>query len=113
MHRGLLEILTRSRRSQTISELLERDPVCREIVAYLAQHTDAADTARGIAEWWIGRDIVVTEAALEKLLAQRLVTAHLAGGAASVYRFTRNPRDRQIIGDCLNLRLLSPGADRH
>jgi hypothetical protein len=39
-----------------IRELLDRDQVCLDIVRYLLGNGEAADTARGIAEWWINRD---------------------------------------------------------
>ena len=51
----------------TLRDLLARDPVCRDIVEYLMQNNDAADTARGIAQWWIRRDVAATQEALMKL----------------------------------------------
>jgi len=44
---------SRSRVTPALRDLLGRDAVCREIVQYLMRHNEAADTARGIAEWWI------------------------------------------------------------
>ena len=44
----------------TLRDLLARDPVCRDIVEYLMQNNDASDTARGIAQWWIRRDVAAT-----------------------------------------------------
>ena len=57
---------------------------------YLIQHTEAADTARGIAEWWIGRDVGQTADALQRLQAHGIVRSHFVQEAASVYGLTRN-----------------------
>ena len=48
-------------------ELLDPDHVCLEIVRYLLGNGEAADTARGIAEWWINRDVSRTAEALSRL----------------------------------------------
>jgi hypothetical protein len=73
-----------------IRELLDRDVVCLEIVRYLLDHNEAADTARGIAEWWIGRDVAKTAEALSRLQAFGVVRSYHVQDATSVYTFTRN-----------------------
>ncbi len=87
--------------------------MCRDIVQYFARHTEAAETARGIADWWIGRDIEPTLAALAKLLVHHLVTAHVAGGTTLVYRLTKDPRERQVVAECLRELAPSPGPQEH
>jgi hypothetical protein len=73
-----------------IRELIDTDEVCADIVRYLVDHTEAADTARGIAEWWIRRDIAETAEALNRLHAQGVVRSHVVQEAASVYAFTKS-----------------------
>lgn len=80
-----------------IRQLLERDEVCRDIVRYLVFHREAADTIRGIAEWWIKRDIARTAQALTKLQDHGVVRSSLVQGATSVYSFTKNPLLRETL----------------
>ena len=76
--------------------------MCLDIVRYLLDHNEAADTARGIAEWWIKRDVPRTAEALSRLHAQGVVRSYLVQDATAVYAFTKNPilRDalRQYVG---------------
>ncbi len=75
---------------RAILDLLARDSVCANIVAYLDRHHHAADTARGIAQWWIRADIAVTEAALRKLAAYGVVRAFAIQGTTRVYAYADN-----------------------
>ena len=88
------------RRLGAIRELLARDPVCGEIVTYLSRHTQAMDTAPGIAEWWIHREVPPTEEALLKLLQHGVVRSFVVG-SARVYAYTKNPHLRQTLAECL------------
>ena len=78
-----------------IRELLERDATSLEIVRYLVRHNDAADTARGIAEWWIRRDVPSTSEALVRLEKYGVVRSHLVQDATTVYVYTKNPLLRE------------------
>ena len=71
--------------------------MCLDIVRYLLDHNEAADTARGIAEWWIKRDVPRTAEALSRLHAQGVVRSYLVQDATAVYAFTKNP----ILRDAL------------
>ncbi|MBI3801128.1 MAG: hypothetical protein HY268_29675 [Deltaproteobacteria bacterium] len=56
-------------------------PAAREILAYLAEHPDAHDTAEGIVEWWlleqnIKHYIAQVKEALAELATQGLVFEH-------------------------------------
>jgi hypothetical protein len=73
----------------SLRDLLARDPVCRDIVQYLMRNTDATDTARGIAEWWIRRDLAATQDALMKLQACGVVQSHLVQDNLFVYAYTK------------------------
>jgi hypothetical protein len=84
-------------RLSAIRELLERDHVCLEIVRYLSQHNDAADTARGIADWWIRRDLPSTATALVQLERHGIVRSYVVQDATSVYGYTKNPLLRQTL----------------
>jgi hypothetical protein len=71
--------------------------VCLEIVRYLLAHSEAADTARGIADWWIKRDVSRTAEALAELQGRGIVRSYLVQDATSVYAFTKNPLLRTTL----------------
>lgn len=77
--------------------MLEREPVCLDIVRYLSQHNEAADTARGIADWWIHRDLPSTATALIQLERHGIVRSYVVQDATSVYGYTKNPLLRQTL----------------
>ena len=97
-------------RSKAIRELLDSDLVCRDIVRYLLHHSDAADTASGIAEWWIKRDIPRTADALTKLREHGVVRSHLVQDLTAVYTFTKDLRLRETLRQCVDG--LSSAAER-
>lgn len=88
-------------RLAAIKELLERDTIAAEVVRYLDRHSDAADTARGIAEWWIRRDVGATAQALAELLAFGVVDSYPVQDATSVYAYTKNRLLRHSLNQCL------------
>ncbi len=96
-------------RMAAIKELLERDTVAAEVVRYLDRYSDAADTARGIAEWWIRRDVVTTAQALAKLLEVGVIDSYPVQDAISVYSYTKNQLLRQSLSQCLKT-LVGPHA---
>ena len=71
--------------------------MCREIVRYLMRHNEAADTARGIAEWWINRDVPSTRQALAKLQACGVVQSYIVQGETFVYAYTKRAVLRQSL----------------
>ena len=71
--------------------------MCADIVRYFVDHNEAADTARGIAEWWIRRDVSETAEALARLQAHAVVRSYFVQEAASVYAFTKNPILRDTL----------------
>jgi hypothetical protein len=80
-----------------IRELLEQDHVCREIADYLARHSDAVDTAVGIAEWWVNCDLAATEVALFKLVDHGIVRPCLVQGRASMFAYTTDHEIRESV----------------
>jgi len=84
--------------------------VCREIVQYLMRHNEAIDTARGIAEWWINRDVVSTRQALLKLQACGVVQSYIVQGDTFVYAYTRRAVMRQSLARYLQATVLPPTA---
>ena len=86
-----------SGKATAIRDLLAHDPVCLEIALYLARNSEAADTARGIAEWWIGRNLASTQDALLKLEEFGVVQAFAVQDSTFVYAYTKNPILRQSI----------------
>jgi hypothetical protein len=87
--------------STVIRDLFARDPVCVAIVSYLFVNNLAADTAQGIADWWIDREVNATEAALETLAAHGIVRRHRIQ-TSLVYTFTKNARLRAAVRESLN-----------
>jgi hypothetical protein len=79
-----------------IRDLLATDPVGEAVVVYLHAHPHAADSARGIAEWWIHRDPRVTEEALGKLAAHGLVQPY-ANGCGRIYAYTKDRVLRRVV----------------
>jgi len=84
--------------------------VCREIVQYLMRHNEAIDTARGIAEWWINRDVLSTRQALLKLQACGVVQSYIVQGDTFVYAYTRRAVMRQSLARYLQATVLPPAA---
>ena len=64
---------------------------------YLTRHSEAADTARGIAEWWIKRDLPSTQDALAKLLECGVIRSHPVQDSTFVYAYTKNVLLRQTL----------------
>jgi hypothetical protein len=101
---------SRSSVSPALRDLLGRDAVCREIVQYLMRHNEAADTARGIAEWWINRDVPSTQQALLRLQACGVVQSYIVQGDTFVYAYTKRAVLRQSLARYLNDTVASPAA---
>jgi len=85
------------RRATPLRDLLASDPVCREIVQYLMRNNEAADTACGIAEWWIRRDVASTQEALMKLQTCGVVQSYLVQDNTCVYAYTKRAVLRQSL----------------
>ena len=96
-----------SGRAAAIRDLLARDPVCLQIVHYLSRNSEAADTARGIAEWWIRRDLASTQEALLKLQEYGVVQSYVIQDNMFVYVYTKNPILRQSLARYLQ-ELIAP-----
>jgi hypothetical protein len=93
----------------TLRELLAYDPVCRDIVQYLMHNNDAADTARGIAHWWIRRDLAATQVALTKLQGWGVVQTHVVQDHTFVYAYTKRSVVRQSLARYLG-KAPAPGS---
>lgn len=62
-----------------------------EILRYLADHPDAADTCEGIETWWLGGERVgicgdELRQALEALIRRRVLMREVLPGGAVIYR---------------------------
>lgn len=51
------------------------------------------DTAKGIAEWWVHRDEVAVQAAVDRLITCGAITPHIFTSGI-LYGLTRNPKLR-------------------
>ncbi len=91
--------MKRNDRLVAIHRLLDSDPVSLQIVAYLTRNTEAADTAQGIAEWWIRAEHCATARALRALLDHGVVRSMSVPNATSVYAFTRDPSLRKSLAE--------------
>lgn len=69
------------------------DPLSREIVLFLLDNETAMDTARGIANWWVRRDELAVQAALDRLIACGVITPHTFTSGI-LYGLTRNSEIR-------------------
>ena len=99
-HHAALKLAPSSNRSPmtpALRDLLARDAVCREIVQYLMRHNEAVDTARGIADWWINRDVPSTRLALLKLQECGVVQSYIVQGETFVYAYTKRAVVRQSL----------------
>lgn len=83
-----------------------------DIVCYFVRHGDAADTARGIADWWIKRDVAQTAEALARLREHGIVRSHLVQDATSVYTFTKNTLLRETLRQYVRGLSLTSAAER-
>jgi hypothetical protein len=84
----------------------EKTKIAREILAYLAEHTDAQDTLEGIVEWWLLDQAIISwtknvKEALEELVAERLVIERKARDGRIHYRVNR--RKQREIRELLDL----------
>ena len=93
----------------TLRDLLAHDPVCRDIVQYLMHNNDAVDTARGIAQWWIRRDVAATQEALTKLQDWGVVQTHVVQDHTFVYGYTKRSVVRQSLARYIG-GALAPGS---
>ncbi|HYS19403.1 MAG TPA: hypothetical protein VET45_20925 [Candidatus Binatia bacterium] len=93
-----------------LRDLLARDAVCREIVQYLMRNNEAADTARGIAEWWINRDVPSTRQALSKLQKCGVVQSHMVQDDTFVYAYTKRAVLRQSLARYLQETIVPDSA---
>ncbi len=55
-------------------------------------------TAKGIAAWWVQRDEIRVQAALDRLIACGVVTPHTFS-SGTLYGLTRNPEIRGSLRD--------------
>jgi Fe2+ or Zn2+ uptake regulation protein len=65
--------------------------VAAEIVRYLRQHAEAADTVEGVARWWLSRQryeeaIATVERAMAMLVNRQMVEKHTLPDGTAVYR---------------------------
>jgi hypothetical protein len=112
-HRDAVKLAPQSSRGRVtpaLRDLLGRDQVCREIVQYLMRHNEAADTARGIAEWWINRDVPSTRQALQRLQECGVVQSYVVQGDTFVYAYTKRAVLRQSLARLLHDTVAHPAA---
>ena len=62
--------------TNSIATILSADPLSEHIVLFLPENETAMDTARGIANWWVRRDELAVQAALDRLIACGVITPH-------------------------------------
>ena len=60
--------------------------VAQSIIEYLKNNPDAKDTMDGIAKWWVSKDIVLVERALEYLVLHEKVMRY----DAQTHLYSRN-----------------------
>lgn len=81
---------------------MQKRVVIQAILAYLARHPAAADSAEGVARWWLGKQgngvvLEEVEAALAAMVQRGLLRpVHVADGTTLYARSTRVPRRRAV-----------------
>jgi hypothetical protein len=70
--------------------------VAADIGCYLKRHPDAADTAEGIARWWLGgryyeNELQLVQEAIAVLVKRGLMQWQTLPGGAEIYRAGRTP----------------------
>jgi hypothetical protein len=68
----------------------DQDGVGEQILQYLNEHPDAADTSDGIREWWLRREghsesAADVQVALDRLVEQKLIARIDRPGMLAVY----------------------------
>ncbi len=79
-----------------IEATIGANPLCREILLFLLENETAMDTARGIANWWVRRDELAVQAALDCLIACGVITPHTFTSGI-LYGLTRNKEIRHWL----------------
>jgi len=78
----------------------EKTEVTNEILQYLIDNPDARDTVDGIVQWWLlgtkKYSKRVVEAALKKLVEEKLLIAHQRRDSPNNYRLNRRKRKKII-----------------
>ena len=75
------------------------------------RHNEAADTPRGIAEWWINRDVASTQRALLRLQECGVVQSYAVQGTTCVYAYTKRVVLRQSLARFLHDTVAHPAAE--
>ncbi len=90
----------RAQLREVVTTLIEAtigaDPLSREIVLFLLENETAMDTVRGIANWWVRRDELAVQAALDRLIACGVITPHTFTSGI-LYGLTRNKQVRDWL----------------
>jgi hypothetical protein len=101
--------------TNSIATALQADPLSEQIVLFLLENETAMDTARGIANWWVRRDELAVQAALDRLIASGIVTPHTFTSGI-LYSLTKNQKLlhqlRTTYGDGSKARIHSPSDGR-
>ena len=82
------------------NEKREFNQLAEEIVRYLEDHPNAADTTEGIAKWWLrlqGFQVSIesVQEALDYLVAKSLVKRRTKGDGESIYSSITTNQDRK------------------
>ncbi len=67
--------------------------IAEAIRRYLAEHPDAADSAEGIADWWLDEDVPATTVrdVLDSLVREGVVEKYEFAGGRVIYRSRHRP----------------------
>jgi hypothetical protein len=88
-----------------IAAVLRDYGVCREIARCFVENQGMMDTARGIATFWVDRDELEVQSALDHLIACGAVTAHTRH-SGTLYALTHAPEIRAWL--CTQVQGLLP-----
>lgn len=76
---------------QSAVDATDVERLAGEILRYLSTHREAADTAEGIARWWIKRQrledtVARVQVALDRLVERSLVEPHASAAGGTRYQ---------------------------
>ncbi len=82
--------------TEEIDNLLAANPLCDQIVSFLAEHECAMDTVHGISTCWVSCDPIAAKSALDSLVSVGLIEICSLGSGA-YYRLTPHPQVSEWI----------------
>jgi len=82
--------------TRSVEAILQEDLISKQIVLFLLENEAAMDTVKGIARWWVRRDELAVQAALDRLISCGIMTPHTFASGI-LYSLTKNQEMRDWL----------------